>query len=71
MKPQLPQTGQQEGGEEEEKPCEETPEQEVKVEWPSGVPQASVKDLARLSHADGVGKHLHSLLIFITGGGAF
>ncbi|XP_040016747.2 consortin, connexin sorting protein b [Gasterosteus aculeatus] len=54
VKPQLPQTGQQEGGEEEEeKPCEETPEQEVKVEWPSGVPQASVKDLARLSHADG------------------
>ncbi|XP_075940849.1 consortin, connexin sorting protein b [Anarhichas minor] len=39
--------------EEEEEPCEETPEEEVKVEWPTGVPQASDKDLAKLSHAEG------------------
>ncbi|KAL6096273.1 cnst [Pungitius sinensis] len=70
VNPQIPQTAQEEGGEEdgeeeerredgqeveeEEKPCEETPEDEVKVEWPSGVPQASVKELARLSHAEGL-----------------
>ncbi|KAM8831420.1 consortin, connexin sorting protein b isoform 2-T3 [Spinachia spinachia] len=58
------QTGQQERGEEEDRKeketCEdgqeveeETPEEEVKVEWPSGVPQASVKDLARHSHTEG------------------
>lgn len=42
--------------EEEEEPCEETPEEEeVKVEWPTGVPQASDKDLAKLSHTEGVG----------------
>lgn len=40
--------------EEEEEPCEETPEEEeVKVEWPTGVPQASDKDLAKLSHTEG------------------
>lgn len=40
--------------EEEEELCEETPEEEeVKVEWPSGVPQASDKDLAKLSHTEG------------------
>uniref|UniRef100_A0A8C3AIS8 Consortin C-terminal domain-containing protein n=1 Tax=Cyclopterus lumpus TaxID=8103 RepID=A0A8C3AIS8_CYCLU len=43
--------------EEEEEPCEETPEEEVKVEWPTGVPQASDKDLDKLSHTEGVGKH--------------
>lgn len=44
--------------EEEEEQCEETPEdEEVKVEWPTGVPQASDKDLAKLSHQDGVGLH--------------
>lgn len=46
----------QEVEEEEEEPCEETPEEEeVKVEWPTGVPQASDKDLAKLSHTEGVG----------------
>lgn len=41
--------------EEEEEQCEETPEdEEVKVEWPTGVPQASDKELAKLSHAEGV-----------------
>ncbi|XP_008302128.1 consortin-like [Stegastes partitus] len=40
--------------EEEEEQCEDTPEEEeVKVEWPTGVPQASDKDLAKLSHSDG------------------
>ncbi|XP_035535228.1 consortin, connexin sorting protein b isoform X1 [Morone saxatilis] len=39
--------------EEEEEPCGETPEEEVKVEWPTGVPQASDKDLAKLSHTEG------------------
>lgn len=40
----------------EEEPCEETPEEEeVKVEWPTGVPQASDKDLAKLSSTEGVG----------------
>lgn len=39
--------------EEQEEPCEETPEEEVKVEWPSGVPQASDKDLAKLSDTEG------------------
>ncbi|XP_005724865.1 consortin, connexin sorting protein b isoform X2 [Pundamilia nyererei] len=40
--------------EEEEEQCEETPEEEeVKVEWPTGVPQASDKDLAKLSHKEG------------------
>ncbi|XP_040919653.1 consortin, connexin sorting protein b [Toxotes jaculatrix] len=44
----------QEVEEEEEEPCEETPEEEeVKVEWPTGVPQASDKDLAKLSHTEG------------------
>lgn len=41
--------------EEEEEHCEETPEdEEVKVEWPTGVPQASDKELAKLSHTEGV-----------------
>ncbi|KAM9354203.1 uncharacterized protein KZ484_012390 [Pholidichthys leucotaenia] len=39
--------------EEEEEQCEETPEEEVKVEWPAGVPQASDKDLAKLSNKEG------------------
>ncbi|KAM4633767.1 consortin, connexin sorting protein b [Polymixia lowei] len=43
-------TGRQEG---EEELCEETPEEEVKVEWPAGVPQASAKDLVKLSHTEG------------------
>ncbi|XP_026197941.1 consortin, connexin sorting protein b isoform X2 [Anabas testudineus] len=39
---------------EEEEPCEEMPdEEEVKVEWPTGVPQASDKDLAKLSSTEG------------------
>ncbi|XP_034017868.1 consortin, connexin sorting protein b [Thalassophryne amazonica] len=38
---------------EEEEQCEEMPEDEVKVEFPAGVPQASDKDLAKLSHTDG------------------
>ncbi|XP_028998058.1 consortin, connexin sorting protein b [Betta splendens] len=39
---------------EEEEPREETPEEEeVKVEWPTGVPQASDKDLAKLSSTEG------------------
>ncbi|XP_071334721.1 consortin, connexin sorting protein b [Trachinotus anak] len=46
--------GQEVEEEEEEEPCEETPEEEeVKVEWPTGVPQASDKDLAKLSHTEG------------------
>ncbi|XP_024146888.1 consortin, connexin sorting protein b isoform X1 [Oryzias melastigma] len=37
-----------------EEQCEETPEEEeVKVEWPTGVPQASEKELAKLSHKEG------------------
>ncbi|XP_041831213.1 consortin, connexin sorting protein b [Melanotaenia boesemani] len=44
----------EEGQVEEEEQCEETPEEEeVKVEWPIGVPQASDKDLAKLSHTEG------------------
>ncbi|AWP19694.1 putative consortin-like [Scophthalmus maximus] len=40
--------------EKEEELCEVTPEEEeVKVEWPTGVPQASDKDLAKLSHTEG------------------
>nr|XP_057944781.1 consortin, connexin sorting protein b isoform X2 [Doryrhamphus excisus] len=31
----------------------EDEDEEVNVEWPTGVPQASDKDLAKLSHADG------------------
>ncbi|XP_023286016.1 consortin-like [Seriola lalandi dorsalis] len=47
--------GQEVEEEEEEVPCEETPEEEeVKVEWPTGVPQASDKDLAKLSHTEGI-----------------
>lgn len=46
--------GQEMEEEEEEEPCEETPEEEeVKVEWPTGVPQASDKELAKLSHTEG------------------
>lgn len=48
---------------EEEEPCEETPEEEeVKVEWPTGVPQASDKELAKLSNAEGVGTHFVQLV---------
>ncbi|XP_010898911.1 consortin, connexin sorting protein b isoform X2 [Esox lucius] len=37
----------------EEEVFEESPEEEVKVvEWPAGVPQASAKDLVKLSHVD-------------------
>lgn len=39
----------------EEETSEEEEEEEVKVEWPTGVPQASDKDLAKLSHTEGVG----------------
>lgn len=40
-----------------EEQCEETPEEEeVKVEWPAGVPQASEKELVKLSHKEGVRK---------------
>lgn len=46
--------GQEVEEEEDEEPCEETPEEEeVKVEWPTGVPQASDKDLAKLSSTEG------------------
>lgn len=39
---------------EEEEQCEGTPEEEeVKVEWPTGVAQASEKDLAKLSNKQG------------------
>ncbi|XP_074541099.1 consortin, connexin sorting protein b [Halichoeres trimaculatus] len=39
---------------EEEETCAETPEEEeVKVEWPTGVAQASDKDLAKLSSTEG------------------
>lgn len=42
------------GEDEEEETCEETPEEEeVKVEWPTGVTQASDKDLAKLSSTEG------------------
>ncbi|RVE55953.1 hypothetical protein OJAV_G00231430 [Oryzias javanicus] len=41
--------------EEQVEQSEETPEEEeVKVEWPAGVPQASEKDLAKLSHKEGI-----------------
>lgn len=41
--------------------CEESPEEEeVKVEWPTGVPQASDKDLAKLSNTEGVGSRSSS-----------
>lgn len=44
---------------EEQELCEETPEEEeVKVEWPTGVPQASDKDLAKLSSTAGVCIHI-------------
>ncbi|CAL8316436.1 unnamed protein product [Merluccius merluccius] len=41
--------------EEDEEVCEETTpeEEEVNGEWPTGVPQASEKDLVKLSHAEG------------------
>lgn len=38
-----------------EEETSEEEEEEVKVEWPTGVPQASDKDLAKLSHTEGVG----------------
>lgn len=55
----------EEAEEEEEQTCkegqdveEETPEEEeVKVEWPTGVPQASDKDLAKLSVKEGVSSY--------------
>lgn len=41
-----------------EEDCEETPEdEEAKVEWPTGVPQASDKELAKLAHTEGVRSH--------------
>lgn len=61
----------EEGQEVEEEACEETPEEEeVKVEWPTGVAQASDKDLAKLSHTEGVGICCSSAVIWriITGG---
>lgn len=40
---------------EEDEPCVGTPEEEeVNVEWPAGVPQASDKDLAKLSNTEEV-----------------
>lgn len=52
--------------EDEEEHCEETPEEEeVKVEWPTGVPQASDKDLAKLSHKEGVGIHFITRLLCV------
>ncbi|XP_030201536.1 consortin, connexin sorting protein b [Gadus morhua] len=55
------------GAEEEEEPCEEgqevaceemsPEEEEVKGEWPTGVPQASEKDLVKLSHDEGCSAH--------------
>lgn len=48
-------TGEEEKYEEGQEVEEETPEEEeVKVEWPTGVPQASDKDLAKLSIKEGV-----------------
>lgn len=42
-------------------PCEESPEEEeVKVEWPTGVPQASDKELAKLSNTEEVGSRSSS-----------
>lgn len=47
--------GEEEKYEEGQKVEEETPEEEeVKVEWPTGVPQASDNDLAKLSIKEGV-----------------
>lgn len=47
--------GEEETYEEGQEVEEETPEEEeVKVEWPTGVPQASDKDLAKLSVREGV-----------------
>lgn len=47
--------GEEETYEEGQEVEEETPEEEeVKVEWPTGVPQASDKDLAKLSIKEGV-----------------
>lgn len=47
--------GEEEKYEEGQEVEEETPEEEeVKVEWPTGVPQASDKDLAKLSIKEGV-----------------
>ncbi|XP_068198730.1 consortin, connexin sorting protein b [Antennarius striatus] len=43
----------QEVDEEEERGGGTPEEEEVKVEWPTGVPQASDKDLAKLSHTEG------------------
>uniref|UniRef100_A0A8C5FIP2 Consortin, connexin sorting protein b n=1 Tax=Gadus morhua TaxID=8049 RepID=A0A8C5FIP2_GADMO len=63
------------GAEEEEEPCEEgqevaceemsPEEEEVKGEWPTGVPQASEKDLVKLSHDEGVG----TLSVSLSAGG--
>lgn len=59
--PEASQSGEEEEAGEDEKyeegqeVEEETPEEEeVKVEWPTGVPQASDKDLAKLSITEGV-----------------
>lgn len=59
--PEAPQSGEEEEAGEAEKyeegqeVGEETPEEEeVKVEWPTGVPQASDQDLAKLSITEGV-----------------
>lgn len=42
----------------EEEVFEESPEEEVQVvEWPAGVPQASAKDLVKLSHVEEVRIH--------------
>lgn len=44
---------------------DEDDEDEGKLEWPAGVAQASERDLAKLSHKEGVGTGL-SALIFST-----
>lgn len=45
-------------GMDEEEVFEESPEEEVQVvEWPAGVPQASAKDLDKLSQVEEVRKH--------------
>lgn len=57
---------------EEEEQCEGTPEEEeVKVEWPTGVAQASEKDLAKLSNKQGVqicSTAIFCLFLHVSGG---
>jgi hypothetical protein len=49
----------------EEEVFEESPEEEVQVvEWPAGVPQASAKDLVKLSHVEEVRNSLMFISLF-------